>query len=214
MPTTLISPAVMLTTKSLVPFSPYNRGRAEIPFCAVSEVAEIIAPGSPPTVRRLWKPADEGKPRIGSPAVTDEAGMRAMRVQIAASILGIFSAGGLIFEAVEASARGGAFAGGRAVPGFGAAMIRPQPIVAPVRARVAPFAHMRHRRAPGAMSVAEPRYDDYNDSTVVPPDEQNLADTNPSPDANVIPRRLGCTKQIYRVRSEEGGTRTVAVVRC
>jgi hypothetical protein len=86
--------------------------------------------------------------------------MRAMRVRIAASILGIFAAGELIFEAVEASARGGAFAGGRAVPGFGAAMIRPQPIVAPVRPRVAPFAHMRHRRAPVAMSVAEPRYGD------------------------------------------------------
>jgi hypothetical protein len=53
---------------------------------------------------------------------------------------------------------------------------------------------------------------DYDDTSLVPPDEQYLS--TPSPDANVITGRLGCTKQIYRVRSEEGGTRTVAVVRC
>ncbi len=171
------------------------------------------------TARRPLEPADDGKSRIGSAAVTTEVRMRAMRVRIAASILSIFAAGVLIFEPVETSARGGAFAGGRAGPGLPAAMTRPaivppQPVVAPVRARAAPFAHIRHRRAPVAVWVAEPWYADYNDSTLVPSDEHNLTDTAPSPDANVIPRRLGCTKQLYRVRSEEGGTRTVAVVRC
>lgn len=148
-----------------------------------------------------------------------EVGIGAMRVRILVSVLGIFAAGGLIFEPIEASARGGAFAG-RAVPGHQAATIRPpivppQPVVAPVRARAAPFAHIRHRLAPAAVWVVEPWYDDYSDSTLVPPDEQALADPTPSPDgANVIPHRLGCTKQNYRVRSEEGGTRTVAVIRC
>jgi hypothetical protein len=142
-----------------------------------------------------------------------------MRIQIAASILGVFVAGGLIFKPVECSARGGAFASGRAVPGPPAAIIRPaivppQPVVAPVRARAAPFAHIRLRRVP-AVWVAVPWYADYNDSILVQPDEQDLADTTPSPDgANLIPHRLGCTKQNYRVRSEEGGTRTVAVIRC
>jgi hypothetical protein len=88
----------------------------------------------------------------------------------------------------------------------------PKPVIAPVRARAAPFAHIGHRRAQVAVWV--PWYADYNDSTLVPPDEQNFADSAPSPDANVIPAGLGCTKQIYRVRSEEGGTRRVAVVRC
>ncbi len=151
-----------------------------------------------------------------SAAVTTEVRMRAMRGRIAASILGIFAAGALIFEPVEASARGGAFAGGRAAPGHRAMIPRafapPQPVVAPVRARAAPIAHIAHRRAP--VTVWVPWYADYNDSTLVLPDEQSFADTVPSPDANVIPGRLGCAKQIYRVRSEEGGTRTVAVVRC
>ena len=150
--------------------------------------------------------------------MTTEVSMRAMRVRIAASIPGIFAAGVLIFEPVETSARGGAFAGGRAMPGLPAvnrpAIVPPQPVIPPVRARAAPFEHIRHRRAPVAVWVAEPWYVDYNDSTLVPPDEHNLAGTAPSPDANVIPRRLGCTKQLYRVPSEEGGTRTVAVVRC
>ena len=141
-----------------------------------------------------------------SAAVTTEVRMRAMRGRIAGSILCIFVAGGLIFEPVEASA----------TPGFRAmiphAFALPKPVVAPVRARAAPFAHIGHRRVPVAVWV--PWYADYNDSTLVPPDEQNFADSAPSPDANVIPGHLGCTKQIYRVRSEEGGTRRVAVVRC
>jgi hypothetical protein len=171
------------------------------------------------TPRRPLEHSDDGKPRIGSAAVTSEVRMRAMRVRIAASILGIFAAGVLLFEPVETSARGGAFAGSRAVPGLRAAMIRPatvppQPVAAPVRVRAAPFTHIRHRRAPVAVWVGEPWYADDNDSTLVPSDEHNLADTAPGPDANVIPPRLGCTKQLYRVRSEEGGTRTVAVVRC
>jgi len=151
--------------------------------------------------------------------VTTEVRMRAMRVRIAASIPGIIAAGMLLFEPVDSSARGGAFPGSRAVPGLAAAVIRPaivpwQPVVAPVRARASPFVHIRHWRAPVAVSVGEPWYADYDDSTLAPSDEHNLADAAPSPDVNVIPRRLGCTKQLYKVRSEEGGTRTVAVVRC
>jgi hypothetical protein len=151
-----------------------------------------------------------------SAAVTTEVRMRAMRGRIAASIIGIFVAGGLIFEPVEASARGGAFAGSRAAPGHRAMIPRafapPQPVVAPVRARAAPIAHIGHRRAP--VTVWVPWYADYNDPTLVLPYEENLADNAPSPDTNVIPGRLGCTKQVYRVRSEEGGTRNVSVVRC
>jgi hypothetical protein len=151
-----------------------------------------------------------------SAAVTTEVRMRAMRGRMAASILGIFVAGGLIFEPVEASARGGAFAGSRAAPGFRAviphAFALPKPIVAPVRARAAPSAHIGHRRVPVAVWV--PWSADYNDSTLVLPYGENLADSAPSPYTNVIPGRLGCTKQVYRVRSEEGGTRNVSVVRC
>src|SRR5437660_12508345 len=97
--------------------------------------------------------------------------MRAMRGRIAASILGIFAAGALIFEPVEASARRGAFAGVRAAPGHGAMIPRafapPRPVVAPVRARAAPIAHIAHRRAPGRVGV--PWRADYNHSTLVRP---------------------------------------------
>jgi hypothetical protein len=125
--------------------------------------------------------------------------MRAMRVGIAVSVLGILAAGALMYEPTEASARGGAraVAGARAVPG----------------PRAAAFGHFRHRRPPVAVWVPYPWYDDYNDAALVPPDEQYI-ETAPSPDVNVIPRRLGCTKQTYKVPSEQGGTRNVAVVRC
>jgi hypothetical protein len=93
------------------------------------------------------------------------------------------------------------------------AIVPPQPVVAPLRTRAAPFAHIRPRRAP-AVWIGDPWDMDYDDASLVPLDEQYFSNTTPSPDANVTPGRLGCTKQIYRVRSEEGGTRTVAVVRC
>ena len=124
-----------------------------------------------------------------------------MRVRIAVSILGVLAAGALMCEPVAASARGGAFVGGRAMP------------LPRVAHRVAPFAHFRHRRPPVAVLVPYPWYDDYNDAAVVAPDEQYI-DTAPSPDANVTPRRVGCTRQLYTVPSEQGGTRSVAVVRC
>src|SRR5262249_51206785 len=137
--------------------------------------------------------------------------MRAMRVRIAAGILGTFAAGVLIFEPVETSARGGGFAGGRAMPGLRAAMIRPaivppHPVVAPLRARAAPFAHIRLRRAP-AVWIGDPWDMDYDDSPFVSPDEQYLPNTTPSPDADVIPRRLGCSTPIYQVRTAEICTR-------
>ena len=93
------------------------------------------------------------------------------------------------------------------------AIVPPHPVVTRLRARAAPFVHIRLRRAP-AVWVGDPWDMDYDDTTLVSPDEQYLPNTTPSPDADVIPRRLGCSRQIYRVRSEEGGTRTVAVVRC
>ena len=120
-----------------------------------------------------------------------------MKVRIAVSILGILAAGVLMCEPVAAAPRGGAFASGHAVHG----------------PRVAPFGHFRHRRLPAAVLVPYPWYDDY-DAAVVPPDEPYIVETGPSPDANVTPRRLGCTKQTYTVPSEQGGTRNVAVVRC
>jgi hypothetical protein len=124
-----------------------------------------------------------------------------MKLRIAVSILGVLVAGGLMLEPVTASARGGAFVGGHAMPGLRAAP------------RVAPFGHFRHRHPPAALLVPYPWYDDYNDAAVVAPDEPYIVETGPSP-AEVTPRRLGCTKQTYTVPSEQGGTRNVAVVRC
>src|SRR5262245_18265861 len=141
--------------------------------------------------------------------------MRAMRVRIAAGILGTFAAGVLIFEPVETSARGSGFAGGRTMRAaiIRPAIVPPHPVVAPLRARAAPFAHIRLRRAP-AVWIGDPWDMDYDDSPFVSPDEQYLPNTTPSPDADVIPRRLGCSKQFDRVCAEEAGNRTVAVVRC
>jgi len=121
-----------------------------------------------------------------------------MRVRIAVSILGILAAGALMCEPVAAAGRGGAFAGARAMHG----------------PRVAPFGHFRHRRPPAAVLIPYPWYGDYNDAAVVAPDEPYIVETAPGPDANVTPRRLGCSKQTYTVPSEQGGTRNVAVVRC
>jgi len=123
-----------------------------------------------------------------------------MRIRIAVSILcilGILALGAMMLEPVAASPRGGVFAGGRAMHG----------------PRVAPFGDFRHRRQSAAVLVPYPWYDDYNDAAVVPPEEQYV-ETAPSPVVNVIPRRLGCSKQTYKVPSEQGGTRNVAVVRC
>jgi hypothetical protein len=83
-----------------------------------------------------------------------------MGIRIAASIVVIIAIG-LLVAPVETSARGGGFAGGRAMPagGMAAPMARPavapprglmaptRPVAAPVRQHGrAPFAHVRHHR--------------------------------------------------------------------
>jgi hypothetical protein len=128
---------------------------------------------------------------------------------------------------VEASARGGGFAGGHAMSfrgGFRAPMIRPaiarpQRFGVPARIRTAPVAHFRHAIGPRRVWVGAPWYGDYGApwygdygvSTDVAPDEQS------QPVASSItqpPRRLGCSAQTYKVRSEAGGETSVKVWGC
>jgi hypothetical protein len=163
--------------------------------------------------------------------------MRAMTIRIVASFLAILATG-LIAAPVETSARGG-FAGGHGTSfraGFRAPIIRPAvarpfpPAIArPTRVAVparlhntAPFARFRHTIGPRRIWVGAPWYGDYGapwygdygDSTYVVPDEQSPSDTSPPTDANMTPRRLGCSAQTYRVPSEAGGETSVKVVRC
>jgi hypothetical protein len=183
-----------------------------------------------------------------------------MTIRIAASILAIFAAAGLITP-LETFARGSAFAGGGRTAafhrGFRAPMIRPafapprpvvspapmirpafaplQRAVAPAHSRAAPFAHFRHRPAPVVVwgnapwygdyetpwyetplysSYPTPFYSGYDDSTYAAPIERNPSDTNLTMEPNAMPQRLGCSVQIYKVPSEDGGERAVKVVRC
>jgi hypothetical protein len=144
-----------------------------------------------------------------------------MTIRIAASFLGILAIG-LTIAPIETSARGGAFAGGHAMSfhrGFRAPMIRsriaqPQRVASPARIHAARFAHFRHPRVPVVVWVGAPWYSGYDDSTYVAPDEQSSPDSTPTTDSNVMPPRLGCRTQTYKVRSEDGGGRTVNVVRC
>jgi len=148
--------------------------------------------------------------------------MRAMTSRIVASFLAILATG-LIAAPVETSARGGGFAGGHGMSvraGFRAPIIRPaiaRPTRVAVPARVhntAPFARFRHTIGPRRIWVGAPWYSDYGDSTYVVPDEPSPSDTSPTTDANMTPRRLGCSAQTYRVPSEAGGETSVKVVRC
>jgi hypothetical protein len=100
----------------------------------------------------------------------DSAGRaRAMTFRIAASILAIFAAGGLIAP-VETSAQGGAFNGGRTAPFhsvFRAPTIRPaiaplRPVVALARIHAAPFGQLRHRRASAVVWGTAPWYNAYD----------------------------------------------------
>src|SRR5262245_31059070 len=109
-----------------------------------------------------------------------------MTIRIAASILVIFAVG---VAPGEASARGGAFAGGRVAPfhsGFQAPMSRaaiapprwvvtPAPMIRPViapprpvmplaRIHAAPFGHFWHRRAPVVVWATAPWYNAYDAS--------------------------------------------------
>jgi hypothetical protein len=191
-----------------------------------------------------------------------------MIIRIAASILAIFAAAGLITP-IEAFARGSAFAGGGRTAafhrGFRAPMIRPafapprpvmspapmirpafaplQRAAAPAHSRAAAFAHFRHRPAPViVLWGSTPWYGDYEtpwyetplysgygaplysreaaplysgyDSTYAAPIEKSSSDTNLTMEPNAIPQRSGCSVQIYKVPSEDGGERAVKVVRC
>jgi hypothetical protein len=144
-----------------------------------------------------------------------------MATRIAVGFLAMLTIG-LIVTPVEAFARGGAFAGGRAMSfhrGFTAPRIRPvigRPLRAAVPRRVhtAPFAHFRHRHAPAVVWVGAPWYGGYDVPTYVVPDEQSPPDSSPTTAPDMMPPRLGCRVQTYNVPSEGGGERSVRVVRC
>jgi hypothetical protein len=162
-----------------------------------------------------------------------------MTIRIAVGFLTVFATG-LIAAPVETSARGGAFAGGRAMSfhrGFTEPLVRPafaRPLpVAARRVHTAPFAHFRHRHAPAVVWVGAPWYSGYDEPTYVVPDEQGPPESSPTtapkmipspttaPDmmpptttSNMRPPRLGCRAQTYNVPSEDGGERSVKVLRC
>jgi hypothetical protein len=154
-----------------------------------------------------------------------------MTNRIAVGFLTIFATG-LIAAPVETSARGGAFAGGRAMSfhrGFTAPLMRPAfarplPVAVPRSVHTAPFAHFRHRHAPAVVWVGAPWYSGYDEPTYVVPDEQGppensqttAPDMMPSPTTapDMMPPRLGCRVQTYNVPSEGGGEVSVKVVRC
>jgi len=136
----------------------------------------------------------------------------------------------LIAAPTETFARGGGFAGGRAVSiqrGFRAPIGRPPAIAltrpaAPAaighlsgRLHTKPFARAVHRRGPAVVFVGAPWYDDYYDGTsYITPEEPVPSDAGSSAESEATPPRLGCRAQSYKVPSEQGGTRTVKVVRC
>jgi hypothetical protein len=122
-----------------------------------------------------------------------------------------------------------------------APMIRPafaplQRTAAPAHSRAAAFAHFRHRPAPVIVlwgstpwygdyetpwyetplysGYGAPLYSSYDDSTYAAPVGKSSSDTNLTMEPNAMPQRLGCSVQIYKVLSEDGGERAVKVVRC
>ena len=110
-----------------------------------------------------------------------------------------------------------------AIPAIRPAIARPTRVAVPARLHnTAPFARFRHTIGPRRIWVGAPWYGDYGapwygdygDSTYVVPDGQSPSDTSPTTDANMTPRRLGCSAQTYRVPSEAGGETSVKVVRC
>ena len=108
------------------------------------------------------------------------------------------------------------------------AIAPPRQVVAPARIRAVPLTHIQHRRAPVVVWGYAPWYigddalwyngDDsfggYDNPTYVEPDQKNPPDTNLT-DPNAMPRRSGCRTQTYKVRSaDDGGERSVNIVRC
>jgi hypothetical protein len=150
-----------------------------------------------------------------------------MTIRIVAGFLAILATG-LIAAPVEASARGGGFAGGHGMSfrgGFRAPMIRPafarpRQVAVPARTRAARLAPFRRTIGPRRVWVGAPWYGDYGvpwygdygDSTYVVPDEQSQPVVSPT--AEPAPRRLGCSAQTYKVPSEAGGETSVKVWGC
>src|SRR5262249_30814268 len=136
----------------------------------------------------------------------------------------------LIAAPTETFARGGGFAGGRVVSiqrAFRAPIGRPPAIAltrpaTPAaighlsgRLHTKPFPRALHRRGPAVVFVGAPWYDDYYDGTsYITPAEPVPSDAGSSVESEATPPRLGCRAQSYNVPSEQGGTRTVKVVRC
>ena len=143
-----------------------------------------------------------------------------MIIRIATGLLAILAIA--LIAPVEASARGGGFAGGHAMSfrgGFRAPMIRPpiarpQRFGVPARIRTAPVAHVRHAIGPRRVWVGAPWYGGYDEPTYVVPDEQSPPDSSQTTASDVTPPRSGCRVQTYNVRSDSGGERSVKVVRC
>ena len=143
-----------------------------------------------------------------------------MTVRVAAGFLAILAAG-LIAAPVESSAGSGAFAGSRAMqfqrgvqaPTSRPAVGRPRPVAAPGRVHAGHFKRFRHRRAPVVVVVGVPWYGGYDDSTYLAPDEQGPS-VSPPTEADTMRPPPGCRAQAYKVRSEDGGERSVEVVRC
>jgi hypothetical protein len=131
----------------------------------------------------------------------------------------------------------------RAIPfhgGFRAPIARPaiapvrpaQNAVAPARINAAPFGHFRHRRFfGGGLPVAiwgdVPWYSGgyYDSPSYVPPYQQPIytypTAAYPAPETivreriiYVLPPRPSCSTQTYRVPAQDGGVRSINVVRC
>jgi hypothetical protein len=146
-----------------------------------------------------------------------------MTIRIVVGLFAIFATGLICIAApVETFARGGAFAGARAMSlhrGFSAPVIRPaiarpHRVAVPPRVRAAPLGHLRHRHVPVEVWVGAPWYGGYDEPTYVVPDEQSPPDSSQTTASDVMPPRLGCRVQTYKVQSEGGGQRTIKVVRC
>jgi hypothetical protein len=146
-----------------------------------------------------------------------------MTIRIVVGLFAIFATGLICIAApVETFARGGAFAGARAMSlhrGFSAPVIRPaiarpHRVAVPPRVRAAPLGHFRHRHVPVEVWVGAPWYGGYDEPTYVVPDEQSPPDSSQTTASDVTPPRSGCRVQTYNVRSDSGGERSVKVVRC
>jgi hypothetical protein len=148
-----------------------------------------------------------------------------MTIRIAASVLAIVAIGSIAAPA-EISARG--LVGGRALPLVGAH----PPIVHPVLRAHTPLARFRHRRffdngfPAGVWAYPDGYGGSYSPAADAfpydaPPDSYPSA-APPPPYAGpvreriiyVMPARPSCSTQTYKVPSENGGERSINIVRC